>query len=73
MTCLIDLIGISHKLWKQWLAGHIDVTELPPVKFGPWIQYKDLNRLDEAWAIEAVAKVIGAKKASAFWGLNKIE
>ena len=50
-TCLFDLIAISNKLWKQWAAGHVDVTELPPVKFGPWIQWKDINRLSEPWII----------------------
>ncbi len=50
-TLLIDLIGLSNRMWKRALAGRVDVTKLPPVKFGPWIQYKDLNRLGEPWVI----------------------
>ena len=48
---LFDLIGISNKLWKQWLGDRVDVTRLPPVKFGPVLQAPDLNRLKQAWVI----------------------
>lgn len=46
-----DLIGLSNKLWKQAFADKVDVTKLPPVKFGPYIQAPDLNNLTAPWVI----------------------
>ncbi len=48
---LVDLIGISNRLWKQWLGNRVDVTRLPPLKFGPVIQAPDLNRLKAPWVL----------------------
>lgn len=48
---LLDLVGMSNKLWKKWLGSKVEVTKLPPLKFGPVIQAPDLNRLNSPWIL----------------------